>query len=235
MAYTIRPEDRFDGKEHFDAWKCKIMMILEEHDVKQFVESASRQPIVEPHKSFWIKGNRKAIQIILDGVKNDIVLMLTKHQTTFAMMNALLNAYEVNNATRVLALKRQLNHIQIKKGELMNSYFLRVASLRDELASIGTIINDMELTLMAIDGLPDSWETFAQGVSARDNLLEFNRLKGDCLQEESKKLKKGGKLKTEDEELHVLNTNSYKGKKKHFKKKRRNQKNDKSKKDLSKI
>ena len=118
--------------------------------------------------------------------------MLTKHQTAFDMMNALLNAYEVNNATRVLALKRQLNHIQIKKGESMNSYLLRVASLRDELSSIGTIINDIELTLMAIDGLLDSWETFTQGVSEKDNLLDFNRLKGDCLQEESKKLKKGG-------------------------------------------
>ena len=108
----------------------------------------------------------------------------------------------------------------------MNSYFLRVASLRDEFASIGTIINDTELTLMAIDGLPNSWETFAQGVSARDNLYDFNRLKGDCLQEESKKLKKGGKLKTEDEELHVHNANSYKSKKKHFKKKKGNQKNE---------
>ena len=60
-------------------------------------------------------------------------------------------------------------------------------------------------------------------------------LKGDCLQEESRKLKKGGKLITEDEELHVLNTNSSKGKKKHFKKKKGNQKNGKPKKDLSKI
>ena len=81
--------------------------------------------------------------------------MLKKHQTTFDMMNALLNAYEVNNVTRVLALKRQLNHIQIKKGESMNSYYLRVFSLRDELASIRTIISDTELTLMAIDRLLD--------------------------------------------------------------------------------
>ena len=61
MTYTIRPEDRFDGKEHFDAWKFRIMMILEENDVKQFVDSASKQPNVEPHKTIWSKGNRKAI------------------------------------------------------------------------------------------------------------------------------------------------------------------------------
>ena len=42
-------------------------------------------------------------------------------------------------------------------------------------------------------------------------------------------------MKTEDEELHVLNINSYKGKKKHFKKKKGNQRNGKPKKDLSKI
>ena len=40
MAYTIRLEEKFDGKEHFDAWKFKIMMILEEIDVKQFVDGA---------------------------------------------------------------------------------------------------------------------------------------------------------------------------------------------------
>jgi hypothetical protein len=50
------------------------------------------------------------------------------------MMNALRNAFEINNATRVLALKRQLNHIQVKKGESINSYFLRVAGIRDELS-----------------------------------------------------------------------------------------------------
>ena len=111
----------------------------------------------------------------------------------------------------------------------MNSYFLRVASLRDELASIGYMIDYKELTLMVIDGLPYSWEIFSQGVSARDKLPDFNRLKGDCLQEESRQLKKGRKLKTEDEELHVLNTNSYKGKKKAHKR------NDKPKRDLSKV
>ena len=42
-------------------------------------------------------------------------------------------------------------------------------------------------------------------------------------------------MKTEDEELHVLNTNSYKGKKKHIKKKKAHQRNDKPKRDLSKV
>ena len=126
------------------------MIILEDNDVKQFVDKRCKQSDVEPNKTIWGKGNMKTMQIILDGVKNEIVPMLMKHQTTFNMMSISINAYEVNNATRTLVLKRQLNHIKIRKGESMNSYFLRVASLRDELASIGTIIEDKELSFMAI-------------------------------------------------------------------------------------
>ena len=62
MASTIRPEERFDGKEHFIAWKFRIMMILEDNDVKQFVDSASKQLAVEPNKTIWSKGNKKAMQ-----------------------------------------------------------------------------------------------------------------------------------------------------------------------------
>ena len=85
-------------------------MILKDNDVKQFIDLTSKQLAVEPNRTIWSKGNMKAMQIILDGVKNKIIPMIMKHKTKFDMMNALLNAHEVNNATRTLALKRKLNH-----------------------------------------------------------------------------------------------------------------------------
>lgn len=118
MASGIRPKDRFDGKEHFVAWKFRIMMIIEDNDVKQYVDKESKQPNVEPNKTIWSKGNRKAMQIILDGVKNEIVPMLMKHQTTFHMMNALLNAYDVTNETRTLALKKGTKSYTDKEGRI---------------------------------------------------------------------------------------------------------------------
>jgi hypothetical protein len=59
MASAIRPEDRFDGKEHFVAWKFRIMMILEDNDVIQFVDKESKQPDADPHKTIWIKETKK--------------------------------------------------------------------------------------------------------------------------------------------------------------------------------
>ena len=51
MTNTIRPEDRFDGKDHFIAWKFKIMMALKENDVTQFVDKESKQPDADPYKT----------------------------------------------------------------------------------------------------------------------------------------------------------------------------------------
>ena len=51
MASTIRPEDRFDGKDHFIAWQVRIRMVLEENEVSQFVVKESKHPDVESNKS----------------------------------------------------------------------------------------------------------------------------------------------------------------------------------------
>ena len=56
-------------------------MTLEDNDVIQFVDKESKQPNVDPHKINWIKGNMKAMKIILDGVKNEIVPILMKHDS----------------------------------------------------------------------------------------------------------------------------------------------------------
>ncbi|XP_057815061.1 protein DETOXIFICATION 17 [Cryptomeria japonica] len=39
--------------------------------------------------------------------------------------------------------------------------------------------------MLALDGLPSSWESFIQGISARSKLPKFDRLKTDCIQEVS--------------------------------------------------
>lgn len=60
MANAIKPEDRFDGKEQFLAWKFKIMITLEDNDVIQFVDKESKRPDVDPHKKLTgLKETRK--------------------------------------------------------------------------------------------------------------------------------------------------------------------------------
>jgi hypothetical protein len=68
--------------------------------------------------------------------------------------------------------------------------------VRDHLAAIGEKTEDVEIVNVALNGLPKYWEPFFKGVCALKNILDWQILWDDCIQEEtredSKSSKKGG-------------------------------------------
>jgi hypothetical protein len=55
------------------------------------------------------------------------------------------------------------------------------------------MVVDAELVNMALNGFPMSWEPFVKGICARENLLDFQRLWDDCIQEETRMESKDSK------------------------------------------
>ena len=94
------------------------------------------------------------MKIIVDDVRDHIVPIVAKHATTYHMFKALENAFIVNNIVRKFALKRQMNNIS--KGETVNAFFMRIIELRDQLSSVSYEIDNQELSLIALGGLPNS-------------------------------------------------------------------------------
>jgi hypothetical protein len=71
---------------------------------------------------------------------------------------------------------------------------------------------ETELTMTTLNGLPNSWESFIQGIFSRRKLSKFNRLWEDCTQEEAKL--EARKEKIESNEDQTLTTHTRKGKNK---------------------
>ena len=46
------------------------------------------------------------------------------------------------------------------KGEPIQSYFMRITQIKNDLLSIGVVIADRELTLIALGGLSRAWDVF---------------------------------------------------------------------------
>ena len=57
--------------------------------------------------------------------------------------------------------------------------------LRDELGVIGSKTTDKELVQITLNGFSKPWDTFVQGVVAREKLLDWQRLWDDFVQEET--------------------------------------------------
>ena len=116
------------------------------------------------------------MKIIVDVVQDHIVPIVAKHVTAYRTFKALENAFIVYYTGRRLALKRQMNNISMNKGESVNAFFMRIIELRDQLFSVIYEIDNQELSLIALGGLPNSWESFVQGISARSKIPKLDRL-----------------------------------------------------------
>jgi hypothetical protein len=44
MVNTLKLEDRLEGETNFQAWKARVLLLLEENDLKEYVESVVVAP-----------------------------------------------------------------------------------------------------------------------------------------------------------------------------------------------
>ena len=72
----------------------------------------------------------------------------------------------------------------MEKDEVVASFFIKISQVRDQLTSIGVVVDDDYLIQTIVDGLPYTWETFLVVFNGREVQRKFERLWHECLQEE---------------------------------------------------
>jgi hypothetical protein len=73
MVGTLRVEDRLDGATNFHAWKARILLLLEEYDLRDYVEMVISDPN-DPHElAAHRKREVKTKRVLLDSVKDHLI------------------------------------------------------------------------------------------------------------------------------------------------------------------
>ncbi|XP_057837498.2 uncharacterized protein LOC131047712 [Cryptomeria japonica] len=186
MVNGLKVEDKLDGAANYTSWKFRLPIVLEENDLLNYVKSVVDEPSDDSEKAQWRKNNFMARKILIDSIKDHLVPVISKLDSAKEMFECLQSLYEFNNIGRALALRRQLLHIKMARGESVVSFFMKITELKDQLNAIRDSIEDKDLVMLAMNGLPHSWESFIQGINGRNELTKFDRLRADCIQEECK-------------------------------------------------
>ena len=63
---------------------------------------------------------------------------------------------------------------------------MRIIELQDKLKSSGDNLEEKDLVMTTLNGLPPSWESFIQTISGRTKLPKFDKLWAECTQEETR-------------------------------------------------
>jgi len=100
MAFNgLRLEYALDGNSNYISWKDHMEAVFEDNGLKEFIDQevpkqvdANSQELVE-----WKKCVSRARRIILEGVRDHIVLSLHGKETPFSMWKTLKDLYQNNS------------------------------------------------------------------------------------------------------------------------------------------
>jgi hypothetical protein len=220
-----------DGSSNFNNWKARVIAILEENDLDNYVTIIVEEPTSNVGRASFKRNKAKARRIIYDSVKEHIMLIITPLKTAKECFDSLVKLHETKATNQKRLLKSQLCSLKMEKDEFVNSFFTKISHLKDQLLAIGVSVDDDDLVETVFDGLTSAWEAYLVVVNGREVEPTFERLWHDCLQEESTKI-----VPSHEENLSLAaNTKKGKGKKFFQKSKGKGNLKGKPKYDMSKI
>ena len=129
-------------------------------------------------------------------------------------------------------MRNQLKNVNIQNGETIQSYFTRVSQIKEQLEAMDEEVENAEIVMNTLNGLPRSWDSFIQGIYARNKLVKLSILWEECSQEEARIASREEKMGSEDQALTIHSKSSKRrshgSRGKHFHK-------DNTRRDLSRI
>ena len=102
------------------------------------------------------------------------------------MYEALSKLFTIKNIGQIASLKNELRTMKMIKDDIVASFFVKIARIRDELQEIDEIVPEKELMITALLGLPTSWSSFASRINSWKDTPTFEQLWNACSQEEAR-------------------------------------------------
>ena len=161
-----------------------VLGFLEDQDVMDYVQGKIQEPpsnAVVATKTKYRKGEIKAKMIIQDSIHKHLVAYISELSTCKEMYDKLVSMFRASNANQVLFFKNQLKNIKKGKDESIQSYFMRLSEIKNNLLAIGEEIVDREMILIA----PYDWYVFNTSIINNNVIPDFNEILTRCTQEET--------------------------------------------------
>jgi hypothetical protein len=104
MAIGLRVEDKLDGAGNFGAWKERMILLLQESELWDVVENSTSNLVTIPTDATllvaYTKKSIKAKRIILDAIKDHLILHVIGKTNSYEMWESLTKLYQTLHQTQ---------------------------------------------------------------------------------------------------------------------------------------
>jgi hypothetical protein len=176
MMSSTKLDEKVEGLDNFRAWKYKISLVLEENDLSDYVMEEVAEPEEEEAKGEYKKNLIRAKRIIAYSIKYHLIPHISSLKTPKEMFDALSCLYEGRNINKKMALRTQLQNVKLQKSEPIHAFLTRISQINEQMIAISDSVEEAELVVTTLNGLPKSWDSFIRGISSRSKLTKFSRL-----------------------------------------------------------
>ena len=90
----------------------------------------------------------------MDSIRDHSVPQISEKTTMRRMFKTLKKLFEHSCINVTLTLRNQLSNMKMTKFENIASYFMRIIELRDKLKSNGDNLEENDLVMITLNGLP---------------------------------------------------------------------------------
>ncbi len=179
--------EKLKGKENFSNWKYLMQLILEERGLWSVISGEVAQPEASAGTAeirAFAEKNRRALILLGANVEASQLSYIKPHALAKAAWDELCSIYERVAAVNKLYLRDQLRKACMHEGESMQVYINRVRDIAMQLDAVGASVDEAELVLVLLEGLPKSYTTFVTALEAGSSDLVLNEVMSKLLHEE---------------------------------------------------
>ena len=154
------------SEDNYASWSTRMRFLLISKGLWTAIEPVEGEA-VNP-------GAAKALALIGLSVEDQYLPTVNECDTAKAAWDALASIYKSRSNARVLILKRQLNSITLQDSEPLIKYIGRAQALRDQLAAIGQSVDESDVVLAVLNGLPRQYNTLVTVIENTDPMPNLN-------------------------------------------------------------
>jgi hypothetical protein len=154
------------GEDNYATWSTRMRFLLISKGYWEAVQHPANAD--HPHAN-----DAKALALIGLAVEDQFLPTVGACATARAAWEALAAIYRSRSNACILILKRQLNSLSMQDTEPVTRYVSRAQALRDQLAAIGHPVDEADVVLAILNGLPDQYNTLVTLIENSDPMPDL--------------------------------------------------------------
>lgn len=181
-SYRIEP---LRGAENWLSFQVQIQDVLTDTGYIDHIDGSNKRPNDKSAQADWDKADRKALTIIRLRVSPSIITYIMSAKTSKEAWDTLKGVYSSQGALAKILARRKFLRYEIEEGSNMEEEIRNIRGLKEELALLGTIVEDEEFSLTILTALPSTWDSFISSIGTV--VPASSELVGRILQEDARR------------------------------------------------